>query len=321
MTAKRIFVTGASGCIGHYVTEALVQETDHELFLLVRNPDKLKLDVSSRPGITVLQGGMQDIGRFSELLKTIDCAILIATAWGGPQEVFDTNVVQTKKLMNLLDPDTCQQVIYFSTASILDRNNQPLKQAAEIGTDYIRTKYLCYTSLSGLEIAPRITTLFPTLVLGGDSQKPRSHISSGIAEVTKWANLLRFFKADGSFHFIHARDIAQVVVYLVDHPPEAGDRRNLILGNPAVTVNQMVEEACEYLHRPIYFRIPLTMGLANFFIALFRIRMAAWDRFCMENPHLTYQDPVTPETFGLRTYCATLTDVLKLSGVEPASQL
>ena len=53
MTPKRILVTGASGCIGHYITEALIKQTDHQLYLLVRNPDKLKLNTQSRPEITV----------------------------------------------------------------------------------------------------------------------------------------------------------------------------------------------------------------------------------------------------------------------------
>ncbi|MFN6198841.1 MAG: NAD-dependent epimerase/dehydratase family protein, partial [Dolichospermum sp.] len=48
MTKKRILVTGASGCIGHYITEALIQNTNYELYLLVRNPDKLQIDTTVR---------------------------------------------------------------------------------------------------------------------------------------------------------------------------------------------------------------------------------------------------------------------------------
>jgi len=183
MTPKRIFLTGASGCIGHYIAEALIQETEHELYLLVRNPDKLGFDYESRPGITILQADLRQIERFSALLKTMDVAILAATAWGGQQESFDINVVKTIRLMDLLDPSVCQQVIYFSTASVLDRNNKLLKEAGQLGTDYIRSKYNCLMQLSKLAIAPRITTLFPTLVLGGDANKPYSHISAGIRDV------------------------------------------------------------------------------------------------------------------------------------------
>ncbi|PHK27313.1 epimerase, partial [Nostoc linckia z15] len=115
MSQKRILVTGASGCVGHYLIEALIQETDYELFLLVRNPAKLQLDTQARPGINVLQGDMQNISKFADLLSTIDIAVLTATAWGGEQ-TFDINVNKTIELMKLLDPNKCQQVIYFSTA-------------------------------------------------------------------------------------------------------------------------------------------------------------------------------------------------------------
>ena len=315
MTSKRIFVTGASGCIGHYVVEALIQETNHELFLLVRNPDKLKFDYHVRPGITILQGDMRDVDRFSELLKTIDCAVLIATAWGGVQEVYDINVTQTLRLMNLLNPDVCQQVIYFSTASILNRENQPLKEAETTTHDYIRSKYTCFQQLAKLKIEPRITTLFPTLLLGGDANKPQSHVSSGVVQVANWAWLLRFLKAEGSFHFIHGKDIAQIVHHLIAKPPAGSESRQLVLGNQMMTVNRAIEETCLYLNKRIYFRVPLTQGLANLIIVLFRIQMADWDRFSMNYRHFTHRYVVSPEAFGLPTYCATFMDVLKLSGV------
>lgn len=310
-------MTGASGCIGHYLVEALIQETDHDLFLLVRNPDKLKVDCGVRPGITVLQGDLHDIEQFSDLLKTIHCAILTATSWGGPQEVFDINVVKTIRLLNLLDPEVCQQVFYFSTASILDRNNQPLKEAGEIGTDYVRSKYVCYRQLSKLAIAPNIITLYPTLLLGGDAQKPWSHISSGISKEAKWINLLRFFSIDATFHYIHARDVAQVVCHLIEYPLSDEESHQIVLGNPPITAAQAIEEACAYLNKRIYFRIPLTQKLLDLIFGVLRIKIEAWDRFAMRYRHFVHKNPVTPATYGLPTYCATFADVLKLSGVPP----
>jgi nucleoside-diphosphate-sugar epimerase len=315
MIPKRIFVTGASGCIGHYIADALIQQTPHDLFFLVRDPEKLKFDYNVRPGITVIQGDMRDIEKVGRLLKTVNCAILAATSWGGVAEVHDINVVKTIRLMNLLDPIVCEQVLYFSTASILDRDNQPLRQAGEIGTDYIKSKYNCFQQLPRLAIAPQITTLFPTLVFGGDEQKPYSHLSSGIQEVINWMNLIRFFKVDASFHFLHARDIAQVVVHLVDHPPKANQSRQLVLGNPELTVNRAVEEVCAYLNKRIFFRITLSPQLADLLIRIFRIQMATWDRFCLGYRHFTYQNPINPASFDLPAYCDNLGDLLKISGI------
>ncbi len=309
----RIFLTGGSGCIGHYIAEALIEETEHELFLLVRNPDKLKLD-RIRDGVNILQGDLQEIEGFKDLLSTIDVAILAAAAWGGETESREINVVKTISLMNLLSPEVCQRVIYFSTASILDRHNQLLPQAGEIGTDYIRTKYECFSKLSKLAIAPKITALFPTLVLGGDGNKPYSHLSADLPEVIKWMNLIRFFQADGSFHFIHAKDIANIVLYLIDNSPKKlAQIDKLVLGNSPLTVNRAIEEICTCLNKKIYFRIPLFIWLANFFIRVFRIRMAAWDRFCLDYRHFTYENAVNPASLGLKSYCPTLTDAIKIA--------
>ncbi|NER00616.1 MAG: NAD(P)-dependent oxidoreductase, partial [Cyanothece sp. SIO2G6] len=257
MKSQRIFVTGASGCIGHYVVESLVESTPHELFLLVRNPGKLQLDCQASDRLHILQGDLHQIHRFTEILVTIDTAILTAAAWGDPTETFDINVTKTIELIQLLNPERCQQVIYFSTASILDRQNQPLPQAVTLGTDYIRTKYVCHQRLESLTLFPKITTVFPTLVFGGDGKKPYSHLSGGLSDVIKWMPLIRFFRVDGSFHYVHAQDIATVVTHLVDHPPQPDTPRELVLGNDAVTVNQAIRDISQYLNFSVWLRVPL----------------------------------------------------------------
>jgi len=306
---QRVFITGASGCIGHYLVELLMQQTEHELFLLVRHPDKLQVPWQGCANVHVLPGDLRNIYRFKDLLATMDTAILTAAAWGDPIATFDVNVSKTLELMSYLDGDRCQQVIYFSTASILDRHHRPLKQAGELGTDYIRSKYICHQRLKEVAIAPKITTVYPTLVFGGDAQKPYSHLSNGLGDVLKWLWLIRFFRVDGSFHFVHARDIAQVVAHLVDHPPKEGEGRSLVLGNPALTANQAIRELARAHRQRPYLGVPL-MPFADLVIRVFRIQMAAWDRFCLRYRHFAYDDPVNPATFGYPVYCETVTDLL-----------
>jgi nucleoside-diphosphate-sugar epimerase len=321
MTPKRILVTGASGCIGHYISETLIQETNHELFLLVRNPSKLRIDYKARSGINIVQGDMRYIERLTSLIKSMNQVVLTAAGWGGI-EAFDINVNKTLQLLNMLDPNQCEQVIYFSTASLLDRNHKLLREAGEMGTDYIRSKFDCIRRLPKLAIAPHITTVFPTLVLGGDPDKPYSHISAGLPDIVKYVKYIRWLKADGSFHFIHAQDIAQVVRYLIDNPPLPGweegvfSRRQLVLGNQRTTVDQAVEDVCDYFGKKIHYRIPLSIWLANILINVFKIQMAAWDRFCLNYRHFSYENPVNPGTYGLPIYCPTFIDILKTRGIE-----
>lgn len=313
----RIFITGASGCIGHYLVETLIENTDHELFLMMRNPAKLQVPIDQRQGVRVLKADLREVAQFADLLKTMDTAILVATSWGDPQESYEINVEKTLETLSLLDPERCQQVIYFSTASILDRDNTPLKEAGDIGTDYVRTKYICHEKMKELAIAPKVTTVFPTLVFGGSDTKPYSHISGGLSEVAKYIGIIRFLSADGSLHFIHAKDIAEVVRHLVDHPPGPNDAREIVIGNPAKTADEVVEEITAYLGKRMYFRVPLSAGLANLVIKIFNIRMAEWDRFCMDYRHFTYENPVTPSKFGLPDSYPTVQDVFRSAGVVP----
>ncbi|BBA80159.1 NAD-dependent epimerase/dehydratase [cyanobacterium endosymbiont of Rhopalodia gibberula] len=312
---KRIFLTGASGCIGHYMTEALIQETSHELFLLVRNPEKLQINYKARPNIHLLIGDLESVGQLKGLLKTINIAILAATSWGGIKESYEINVVRMLELINSFDIQICEQIIYFSTASILDKNNQLLAEAGKLGTNYISTKHACYTKLLHSPIANKITTIFPTLVFGGEKNKPFSHLSGGFSDVVKWIDLIRWFKADGSFHYIHAKDIAQVVKYLVDNPPGESKIRQLVLGNKVITVDEAITQICAYLNKRIYFRIPLNTALINFFITIFRLQMEDWDHFSINYRHFVYKAPVTPANFGLENYCTTVDDVLRLNGI------
>ena len=316
----RILVTGASGCVGHYISETLIQNTDHELFLFVRNPAKLKLDTTVRPGIHVVTADMQNIEQQADLLATIETAVLTAAGWGG-QEAFDINYTKTHTLLDLLDPKVCQQVIYFSTESVLDRQNQLLPEAGKIGTDYIKSKHQCLTKIAAAaknpdDIAAKVTTVFPTLVLGGDGDKPYSFLSADLPIIAKYTWLLQWFSADASFHFIHGKDIAEVVRHLIAHP-EIADKfdRRIILGNKKVTADEIITEICGYFGKKSPFQIPLSMPLINFFIKVFKIQMAEWDRFCLDNRHFSHTKPVSPAMFGLPGYAPTITDILRTRGV------
>lgn len=314
---KRIFITGASGCIGHYLSETLIQNTNHELYLLVRNPDKLQFDYQARPGIHLLVGNLTQIEEYGDLLfNQIDTAILAATAWGGKAETYEINVIKTLALINLLNPKLCERVIYFSTASILDQNNQLLTAAKQFGHDYIKTKYQCFEQLAQQKIADKIIAVFPTLVFGGDQDKPYSHLSAGITDVTKWIGLIRWFSLDGSFHFIHAQDIATVVSYLVDnpdYPPASQPIECLVLGNPAISVDQAIAEITHYFHKKVYLRIPLYIWLTNIFIKVFRIQMDDWSRFSLDYRHFTYTNPVNPARLGMTNYCANVQELMQVS--------
>jgi nucleoside-diphosphate-sugar epimerase len=305
MTKQSVFITGSSGCVGHYVVEECLKRPDLELYLLVRDPAKLLFKMD--PRIHILQGDLESIHLHKDVLNTMDLMIHLATAWGDSEEATRLNRDKTLEMLSYCDPNRLQKIVYFSTASILGPNNQVIPEAETFGTGYVRSKYRAYHALRNSTWSDKIVTVFPTLVFGGDETHPYSHISSGLKPSLKWAKLLRFFYMDSHFHFLHSRDIAAVSVYALFNDVPSQD---VALGNPVMRGKDVIQTICRVFDIPMYFRIKIApwflMGLAK----LFRIRLAPWDRFCINSPHFRYTT-VNPTTFGLPTTFPTLDSVLE----------
>jgi len=307
MKLEKIFITGASGCIGHYILDQFIHDPNYELHLLIRDPSRLKIQYQEFPNITIHIGEIEHIETQSQVLAEMDYVIHIATAWGDSDEACVVNQIKTLELFNACHPDHCKKIIYFSTASILGKNNTPIPQAGTLGTGYVRSKYKAYHTIKEAKLYDRIVTVFPTLVFGGDKNHPYSHISSGITpQNAKFLKILRFLYMDARFHFLHAYDIAQVVKYLLTHPT---DQKDYVLGNPVMTGKETLTTLCQHFNIPIYFRIPISGHILKFLAGLFRIKVGSWDRFCIENPYFEY-NVVNPKTFGLDSKYSSLTSVL-----------
>jgi nucleoside-diphosphate-sugar epimerase len=305
---KKVFITGASGCVGHYLIEMLLAKTDYELYLLVRDRRKLQIDISDRSNVHVIEDPMQNIGNHKDLLRTMEFVVSTAAAWGG-EEAYVVNRDKTIELFSMLDPQVCERAIYFSTASILDSQNQIIPEAGQIGTPYIASKHACLETVENSIIRDRLITVFPTLVFGGAPDKPYSHLSKGLKDILKYVPYARFLKADGSFHFVHAIDIAQVVTHLLTAPSVPASPARLVLGMQKLTAEDLVAQFCEYLNLKVGWQLSLNPFLIDAVIKLFRIEVAAWDRFCISQRHFTY-DIVSPETFGLMSKYPRLANLL-----------
>lgn len=330
--APRILITGASGCVGQYTAERLYRHSDAELLLLLRDPAKLTAVPRHDPRITLLVGDLRDLEPHAAAIASADRVIHTATAWGDPERATAVNVVAVKRLLAMLDPERVEQVVYFSTASILDRQLRLLPEAEAHGTEYIQTKAQCLRDLEVHPLAERIVAVFPTLVfggrlLGGDSH-PTSYLTAGVGEALGWLWLARWLRADASFHFIHAADIASVCAHLATTPhqrnPESGQGavRRLVLGQAPISVNQAVEILCRW--RGVWYPpvgLDLKGWLIEGLIRLLRLEVNAWDRFSIRQRHFVH-DPVSPpERFGLVSVAPTLEAVLEGAGVPHRGRL
>ena len=324
-TPSRILITGASGCVGQYTTAWLLDNSEAELLLWLRDPSKLTAVAANHPRIQLLVGDLREADRFASELASVHRVIHTATAWGDPERAQQVNVVAVKRMLSLLNPSLIEQITYFSTASILDRHLQPLTEALAYGTEYIQTKAQCLKDLEEHPLAGKIVAVFPTLVFGGrvdgSSLFPTSYLTEGLTEASKWLWLARFLRADASFHFIHAADIAAICGHLATHPhqpnpePGQGAVRRIVMGQKAISVDEAVASLCRWRGVRRTPGIPLWPWLIETLIRVLPIEVNAWDRFSIRQRHFIHQPVTQPERFGDRSHAADLEAVLLDSGL------
>ena len=318
----RILITGASGCVGQHIAAQLYRDTDAELLLLLRDPAKLTAVPANDPRITLLVADLRELTPHAGAIATATRVIHTATAWGDPERAMAVNVVAVKQLLAFTSPEWLEQVIYFSTASLLNRQLELLPEALSEGTEYIQTKALCLQQLEQHPLAERIVAVFPTLVFGGavdgKGPFPTSYLTAGLGEACRWLWLAKWLRADASFHFIHAADIAQVCCHLATRPhqsnpePGQGALRRLVLGQPAISVDATVSQLCRWRRS---WRPPLGLNLQGALIEalikLLRIEVNAWDRFSIRQRHFVHEPVSPPERFGLVNHAASLAAVFE----------
>jgi nucleoside-diphosphate-sugar epimerase len=295
----RILITGGSGCVGYYLVQTLLA-AGHDLVLVVRSLQKLPPEVRNHPAVQIVAADMRDLAAIRPAMAGVQAAVLVATAWGGPDAeavIRDANLALTDALIAA----GCGHVAYFATASVLGQDGALLPQAANLGTEYIRAKYGLVQAMETRTTATtRITGLFPTLVFGGipgSAFAPLSHFARLLLQVRSYLWLVRFLSAEAKLHMIHAADIATVTRAVLEASGQGVGR--VILGNPATSADDLVRDACRHFGKRRMPVLPLRRGMAEALIKLFRIQLSPWDRYCMEHPDQSYPLAVNPAAYGL----------------------
>jgi len=108
-----ILITGASGCVGQYIANWLIENSSSELFLWVRDPKKITSINLENPRIKVLVGDLRQSNKFKKELSEVNRVIHTATAWGDPKRAKEVNIDAVKNLLNLLNPSNIKQINYL----------------------------------------------------------------------------------------------------------------------------------------------------------------------------------------------------------------
>jgi dihydroflavonol-4-reductase len=181
----KIFVTGATGFVGHHVAKALAAG-GADLRLLVRKTSNLKnLDgVNLGAGGDTFTGDLADPKPMKNALAGCDAVVHVAADYRlwipDPKSMYRANVDGTRELLRMAREAGVKRFVYtssvatmhFRTDGIVINEDTPVSLADMVG-HYKRSKFLAeQEALHAAEQGQQVVILNPTTPIGPNDAKP-----------------------------------------------------------------------------------------------------------------------------------------------------
>jgi len=110
----KILLTGANGYIGSRLIPLLLK-ADHELYLLVRDPNRLRLSDVDHKRVHIIQGDLLKPETLKNIPKDLDAAYYLVHSMSKSSENFDTlDLNAARNFIKTIDQSGCKQIIYLS---------------------------------------------------------------------------------------------------------------------------------------------------------------------------------------------------------------
>ncbi len=177
----RVFLTGATGFVGHHVANALAVE-GAELRLLIRKTSKLA-NLEGINGDTVV-GDLATPQSFASALQGCDAVVHVAADYRfwirDPAAMYRANVDGTRDLLRLAREAHVPRVVYtssvatmhFRTDGIVINEDTPVSLADMVG-HYKRSKFLAeQQAIAAARDGQQVMILNPTTPVGPNDAKP-----------------------------------------------------------------------------------------------------------------------------------------------------
>lgn len=228
----KIFITGGTGNIGQYVSQALL-EAGHSLVLLTRTPERIPAYLKMA-NVTVVKGNILEFAVMEKALQGCEVIVHIALGWGNdPVEMLEHDTKVTAFLADAAERAGAKNLIYTSSTAAMGPLRDGMDETALLmPTDlYGATKAATEMYLLGFNqyyggqglygrkvslhrnvIRPGYTFSNPVCA-GGASQSDKRFLK--IAETVLKNEDITCSRYDGT-QFLSSGQIAQLYVKLVE---------------------------------------------------------------------------------------------------------
>jgi dihydroflavonol-4-reductase len=215
------FITGATGLVGSTMVKALAMQ-GKTVKVLHRPESNLTLLSGIAGDIIRVEGSLNDISLLSEELKgvhtIIHAAALVSFEKKDKEEIFQTNIIGTRNLVNAALENQINKFIYISSVAAIGRkkNNKTINEDTQwvhssLNSIYGKSKYLGELEVwRGYEEGLNGFIVNPSIILGkGDWDKSS-------AKLIKFIYNHQSYYPAASLNFVDLRDVRDVLLKLMD---------------------------------------------------------------------------------------------------------
>ncbi len=212
----KIFITGSTGLVGRDVIPVLAKK--HNLFLLIRNPDKKKI-FNNLQNINFIEGSLENTDDYKTALRNCDIVLHISGAV-DPQKSMRINYELTKNLVAACNKS--QKFIYISSFNVSFKNPGKYALSKKMAEGIIQK--------SGLEYL----IFRPTLMY---NRRGNFYIAKLIKQIIKFPFAVQ--PGDGSYLLqpLLTDDFAKIVLAGLE---KINNRIISVAGKEAVTIRELI---------------------------------------------------------------------------------
>jgi len=294
---KKVLVTGATGFLGKYVVEELV-EHGYQVRAFGRNRAIGRSLVNA--SVTFIQGDLtnqEDLTKACQEMDMVVHAGALSTVWGPWEDFYQTNVLGTKYVLEACREAKIERLVYVSSPSIyaaprdqLDIKESDAPQENRLN-NYIRSKlaseklFKDYPDVSSVILRPR--GLFG---IGDTSILPR------VLNLSQKIGIPLIGDGRQLMDMTCVENVALAIRLALETPQAAGEVYNITNGEPRAFRN-LIEETLRGLGYPIRYRkipAPLVSAISSSL------------EFIYKNLKLKGEPALTRYTYYLLRYSQTL---------------
>ncbi len=141
-TIKKVLITGVTGKQGGAVAKYLLNE-NIEIFGLTRNANSVKSMNLTDLGVKVIEGDLDDISSYQNLLKNMDAVFFVQAMEQGHKK----EIIQGKNFIDAVKNQDVKHLIYASVLNADLNTGVPHFDSKNVLEKYIKQKEITYTIL------------------------------------------------------------------------------------------------------------------------------------------------------------------------------